>query len=674
MASEFRYRQVHLDFHTSEHIPGVGERFDRKQFVEALRVGHVDSVTVFAKCHHGWSYYPTKVGKPHPNLQKQLLPEMIEACRGAGINVPVYFTVQWDELSAREHPEWRVVKAVNERFQAEGADRSDLSQLTAGWHTLCINHPGYLDYLIAHTLEAMSLYQIDGIFQDILLPWECVCEECLRSMRETGLDANKKEDRLANHKNVIMAYYRKMHAAVKKHDPEMRLFHNSGHIYKNERERWPYFSHLELESLPTGGWGYDHFPVSARYVNTLGMEYLGMTGKFHTTWGEFGGFKRAKALEYECLSMVALGARCSVGDQLHPDGLMDMGTYQIIGPAYARVEKIEAFAKGATPVSEVAILSAEGHRHQRSLEACDMGAARLLMEEQIMFDVVDWQADFSRYRLLILPDVISLDEPQGAKVRDYLAQGGKLLCSGESGLCADLSGFAFDFRARVSGPSPWQPDYLVCAKGLDERLLESPFVVYERARQVKSTGAEVLAETRVPYFNRDWQHFCSHQHTPFRREKNPDYDGILLDGPVAYFSHPVCQAYYKSGQPLLKYAFRGALRRLLPDLECRVTMPSSGRISYMEQKALNRRLLHVLYAQTQLRGLGQQFWGAAQKIEILEDAVPLAAAPCSLRLPSKPKGIRLGASGKPLPFIWSEGRAQFVIEQIDLHEVAVIDL
>jgi hypothetical protein len=139
MASEFRYRQIHLDFHTSEHIPGVGERFDKKQFIEALQVGHVNSVTVFAKCHHGWSYYPTQVGKPHPNLKKHLLPEMIEACRSADIHVPVYFTVQWDELSAREHPEWRVVKAENENFQSADKESSDLGQLRAGWHTLCVN-------------------------------------------------------------------------------------------------------------------------------------------------------------------------------------------------------------------------------------------------------------------------------------------------------------------------------------------------------------------------------------------------------------------------------------------------------------------------------------------------------------------------------------------------------
>lgn len=673
MASEFRYRQIHLDFHTSEHIPGVGERFDKKQFIEALQVGHVNSVTVFAKCHHGWSYYPTQVGKPHPNLKKHLLPEMIEACRSADINVPVYFTVQWDELSAREHPEWRVVKAVNENFQSSDKDSSDLGQLRAGWHTLCVNQKGYLDYLEAHTLEVMKLYQVDGIFQDILLPWECVCEACLKTMRRDGLDPNKKEDRLQNHRNAIMAYYERMHKAVKGRDPEMRLFHNSGHIYKNERARWKFFSHLELESLPTGGWGYDHFPVSARYVNTLGMEYLGMTGKFHTTWGEFGGFKRPVALEYECLSMVALGARCSVGDQLHPDGEMDMGTYQTIGPAYARVAQIEAFAKGATPVSEIAILSAEGHLHHRPLESADMGAARFLNESQLMFDVIDNEGDFGKYKVLVLPDVITLEGATLEKIKAFLKRGGKLLMTGKSGLTPDLSAFAIPFKATVTGESPYSPDYLMAPASLHPDLPPSPFVVYERAMQVKSKGADVLATVRVPYFNRSWDHFCSHQHTPYKREVHEGYQGILQDGNVIYFSHPLCQAYFKSGQPLLKYAFMGALNRLLPEPQLTVKAPSNTRVSLMEQKEKGRLVLHVLYAQTQLRGSGHAFWGAAQKIEILEDAVPLPQASCELRLASKPVGLR-DSKGKEIPYVYEGGVLKFSLRNIDIHEMAVIQM
>ena len=52
---DLRYRQVHLDFHTSEAITGIGSAYDRAQFQEQLRRGCVDSVTVFSKCQHGWS-------------------------------------------------------------------------------------------------------------------------------------------------------------------------------------------------------------------------------------------------------------------------------------------------------------------------------------------------------------------------------------------------------------------------------------------------------------------------------------------------------------------------------------------------------------------------------------------------------------------------------------------
>ena len=65
-----RYRQIHLDFHTSERIPGIGSRFDARDFARTLADASVDSVTVFSKCHHGWSYHPTTVGKQHPHLVK----------------------------------------------------------------------------------------------------------------------------------------------------------------------------------------------------------------------------------------------------------------------------------------------------------------------------------------------------------------------------------------------------------------------------------------------------------------------------------------------------------------------------------------------------------------------------------------------------------------------------
>ena len=57
-------------------------------------------------------------------------------------------------------------------------------------------------------------------------------------------------------------------------------------------------------------------PVAMRYARTLGVDCLSMTGKFHTEWGDFASFKNRAALEYEIFHMLALNAKCSVGDQL----------------------------------------------------------------------------------------------------------------------------------------------------------------------------------------------------------------------------------------------------------------------------------------------------------------------------------------------------------------------
>ena len=101
-----RSRQVHLDFHTSELMPAVGSAFDAKQFQKALKLGHVNSITIFAKCHHSWSYYPTKAGMKHPTLKTDLLGRQIAACHEIGVRCPIYVTVGWSANEAEKHPEW----------------------------------------------------------------------------------------------------------------------------------------------------------------------------------------------------------------------------------------------------------------------------------------------------------------------------------------------------------------------------------------------------------------------------------------------------------------------------------------------------------------------------------------------------------------------------------------
>ncbi len=103
-----RMRQIHLDFHTSEAIAGIGANFDPDEFGDTLLEARVNSITCFARCHHGWIYYDSKAHPQniHPHLQRNLLKEQIEACHARSIRAPIYTTIQWDHLSATQHPDW----------------------------------------------------------------------------------------------------------------------------------------------------------------------------------------------------------------------------------------------------------------------------------------------------------------------------------------------------------------------------------------------------------------------------------------------------------------------------------------------------------------------------------------------------------------------------------------
>ena len=661
-----RYRQIHLDFHTSEHIPGIGSAFDPDDFVGTLRSAHVDSVTIFAKCHHGWSYYPTKVGAPHPQLTRDLMGDMVKALTAADIECPIYISVQWDERNARLHPEWRVRSATKNRF--------DPGQLQAGWHTLCLNHKAYRDELLAQAREVAANYATPGLFFDIVLAPDCVCQECLDTMAVQGLDPESAKDRLKKDEWVNEVFRSEMSAALRAEFPGLRIFYNCGHIHKQGPKRFAPYTHLELESLPTGGWGYDHFPSGARYAATLGLDFLAHTGKFHTSWGEFGGFKHPDALEYEAAQMVALGSKCLVGDQLHPNGAINPDTYASIAPAYARIAKLEPFLEGAKQISEVAILTAEyfysaGDRNNHA----DDGAAQMLQELKVPFDVIDPSADFANYRVIILPDEVPVEGEIAQRLNAFLARGGKLLLSGTSALGLD-GRFAVPAGILSQGTVAFTPSYLRAGKALDSAMTTSPFVVYGTAQAIQAQGAEVLAEVVRPYFNRSYQHFSSHAHTPDDPDAAPLGAGVTLHNGVAYVAYPIFSIYHAMGQPLYKYVVRGLLDRLLPEPALTTDLPSAGRATLTRQQEQGRHLLHLLYGPPQVRGKAVPAGEATRVMEMIEDIPAIGPVSAIVRLPKPPSRVYEALSGTDIA--WSEvgqGAYRVAVPSLRIHAAIVFE-
>ncbi len=362
-----------------------------------------------------------------------------------------------------------------------------------------------------------------------------------------------------------------------------------------------------------------------------------MTGKFHTSWGEFGGFKHPNALRYECAAMVAFGAKCSVGDQLHPDGRLDESTYSTIGDAYADIELKEPWLDHADPVSDIGLFSSESiHKSFRSSDA-DEGAVRLLLEGHFLFDVLDGDMDFEKYKMLILPGDIRLNAELRERLQCYLDNGGKLMLTGESGLNTDGSAFQLDIGCTHYGASPFQPDFIRPDERIAPDFVSSPFVMYLPSQRIKAVDAESLGQIYDPYFNRNVFHFCSHQHAPNRPEPSGYDSGVLYDN-ILYLAHPVFKAYRGSGAVVLKQYIINAIDLLLCDqASIRTNMPSTGRITLNHQVAQRRYILHLLFANKlnrggKLNGKNLVESRALGSREIIEDLLPLCDTEVTLAL------------------------------------------
>jgi hypothetical protein len=667
-----RYRQVHLDFHTSPHIEGIGEDFDAEHWQRTLTQAHVDSITLFATCHHGYAYTDLPSAERHPHLGFDLLAKQVEASHAVGIATPIYLTAGINNWAAERHPEWREIGSDG-RYTGWSE-----SPLEAGFHRVCFNSP-YLDLLCEQIRDVVRKFPTaNGIFLDIISQGDCCCKWCLATMREMGLDPLKDDDREIKREAVLLKYYEATTAAAKALRPDMPVFHNSGNVQRGRTDLLRHFSHLEIESLPTGGWGYDHFPLSARYTTLLPYDVIGMTGKFHTTWGEFGGYKHPNALRYECAAMLAHGTGCSVGDQLHPGGRLDESTYELIGTAYREVRAKEPFCRGSRPVADIGVISsiACNPRQERESQA-DNGVSRVLLESQLLFNVLEPTWDFSPYRLLILPDDIRVDDDLRRRIEAYLQQGGRLLLTGTSGLNAERDGCVFDLGATLHGPSPFEPDYVLPVEDLQADFCRSPLVMYLRASRLKAAAGTSLGQVYDPYFNRDFRHFSSHQHTPYRSEPS-GFDLGVTHGPITYLAHPWFSIYAAYGAVAYRQVVHRAILRALdtpPTVEAK--LPSTARMTLTHQPDESRYLLHLLHATPIQRGAAVKLQGgnavASQPIQIIEDLLPLQDIQLKLHhLPAIQQATDT-ETGEVLNISTADASVELAVNKMICHKIISLD-
>lgn len=677
---QLRFRQVHLDFHTSELIEGIGEAFDPVEFANTLKKAHVNSITLFARCHHGMMYYDSKKNPEciHPHLKnKNLLKQQIEACHAVGIRTPIYTTVQWDYYTAQRHREWL---CVNENGQSPGEGDAQLPINAGFYERLCVNTP-YRQFLKEHIEEILEeFHPVDGIFLDIVAPIPCMCPTCRSRMLEEGLNPLSLTDRNSFAQRTLDQWKQEMTDFIKSKAPEAGVFYNQGHVGPAHRKSLNSYTHYELESLPSGKWGYLHFPISVRFARTLGKEYLTHTGKFHTMWGDFNSYKNQAALEFECFHMLAHGSKCLIGDQLNPDGRLTPAVYDLIGAVYSQVESKEPWCGNITPVVEIGLLTPEEYvgGDGFSLPNSLQGAVRMLQECGYQFDVLDSQSDYNKYRLLILPDEIPVGEELAQKLTAYKSAGGSIIFSCKSGLKPDESDFALDIGVRKEQEQPQDVygrsvvglvkdrgdycQYILPNNQIGKTLPDAYHVMYTRGLNISSKeSGTVLMNAYSSTFDRDYRHFCSHRQSPCSGKIAQP--AVVQKDNCIYFSHPIFTQYHYNAPVWCKIIMKDAIERLLGERIAEHNGPSTLLLTVNDQKAKNRRIVHLLHYIPERR---------CASIDVIEDVIPLYHVECKIRVEKSVASVLCQPQGEAISFEQEGNVVIFDVPQVKGHQIIEI--
>lgn len=674
-----RYRQIHLDFHTSDVIPEVGKDFDVQDFVKTLKDAHVNSINIFAKCHHGMCYYPTKVGRMHPGLDFDLLGTMIGELHKNDIKCPIYFPLGWEE-DAANRTEWLEIGRdgiVGRKLPTESGYYT--------WRKLCLNNREYREHIKAQLKEIIENYEVDGLWFDIVRQDVCLCPNCVKEMKAMGLNPDSDTDVIKHDDMVLVSLQDELNDFVHSFNPEITTVYNTGwgpdggfdpeHTIENRAYRQ---DHVEIESLPSGGWGYMHFPYLANFYNRDNRPVVGMNGKFHLSWGDHGSLKNQEALEFECFRMIANGCAASVGDQLHPRGQMNHSAYKRIGRVYEVIEQLEDYLEGSRKCADIGVIVSADFYDKDTLS--DEGVLRMLMQMHYQFDLITVADDFDRYSLLILPDNI----PAGGledKLRVYLCQGGRVLATYKS--CSEALGIKY------ISDNEYTPAYMVIDEKTNAALGTSidplEYVCYETGAYVsvgdfgatdKNPGSaadspaaathefQTVAFVGKPYYNRTAECFSSHRHFPF--ECTTDYPAILLSENVGYCAFPLFKDYITNGNKVFAQVVSGLIGKLMSEPVLRTDAPSFAEtvLRRLDNKdgSLRGFALHILtYIPQRL----------THTIDIVNEPALVENIKVGIKF-SECREVRMVRAGRTLSFEIKDGYVNFVIPKVQGYEVIYV--
>ena len=446
------YRESYFRNLVDMHIPsGEGnlENFDAEKYADCMELAGVDTAYVYASNCLGLCLYPTEIGYRHSiTATRDIFGETVAALRKRGIRVVGYLN-SWCAEGARRHPDWQIVSSTGERT----GDTERFGQC-------CLNSP-YRKMLPAMTEEMVSTYKVEGLWVDMIgfFASDCHCKWCrAKYKKETGWDLPTRIDwtdpnyiRYIQFKfDTVSGYAKEISAAARRANPDISLSYQCAG-WSNSFVTGlgnDYFATMDYVS----GDFYadrDMTDVVCRLLPNLTQkkpfEYMISRAydlNYHTA------IKDRSEILLQAYTAFLCGGSFLFIDAIDPDGGLNEEVYRMMGSIKAEIEPFFAtIDHEAEVLRDVAVyinFDSFTHREAEGQPSHRLGDFSSGMKQKlfainkafarahIAYDILTEKniEELSKYKVVILPDLYRMKPGECEKIREYVAQGGHIYCSG----------------------------------------------------------------------------------------------------------------------------------------------------------------------------------------------------------------------------------------------------
>lgn len=696
------YTRSYISQHYEDWDKRIFQDYDIDEVIRVLDETDPEFLLITARTHNGKWFCDIGFGDMHRGLKGvDQLEEVTKHFRKKGKPVVAYVSAVYDQELYARHADWKQVKA-------DGTPVANGDNLSWG-KIVCLNSP-YREYLVEMVTALLKTHDLDGVFFDMTFHDKepCYCTYCEKQFREKYNTPIPAEDwdsptyrsfvkfridtnytfvkdicdavKRVNPKASTAIQYRLLYDTITMPGQSLKVAKVPDYLYFD-----PYIEHGFLKAS-----------VCTRLISQLSnhipeISLVTRPGK-HT---DNPNMKPLEHMRMDAFTAIANGGAVQLFDVMMPTGKLQEVMWKRIGKVFKEVEQRQPWL-GGEHLESVALYYSENTRlwHGRNdpLERYDnnfFGWAKALLEDHIPFLPI-WTLTADRlknFQVLVLPNAACLSAEEIGCVREFVKNGGGLVCNQKTSLydqdgnrlddfgLSDVLGITHygDTSAYSRVYSKFDMSGDIAARIPEDGMMSS-WGTLQKVQPRK--GASVAATIVYPLTEATGKRFVNIMVNPPAVET--DIPASVLNsfgkGKTVYFAGSIDRDYLKLNFPELKWLMADAVRSVSrAPLRLALEAPSCVEMTAFEREKERQLVIHLVNFQPEIGRTVAYGYGSFETRHIIQETLPVHDLRLKVKTDTDVVSIKLQPENVELGFEIEDGFASLTIPKLQNHSMVVVE-